>query len=56
MFYKKAKRIKELEWQVFDLDHALTEAQQFERIASEKLQQWVQKHDELLIKYKACQK
>lgn len=38
-------RIAELEMQLF-------ESQQFERIASGKLEVWVKKHDELLIKYK----
>ncbi len=37
---------------VFDLEHQLIEAQQFERIASDKLTLWVKKHDDLLIKYK----
>lgn len=36
---------------VGELEKSLFEAQQFERIASEKLATWVQKHDELLIKY-----
>ncbi len=54
-FNWKSKRVRELESQVFDLEHALCEAQQFDRIASEKLTVWVKKHDDLLVKYKALQ-
>lgn len=36
-----------------DLERELFQSQQFERIAAEKLKTWVQKHDELLVKYKA---
>lgn len=51
----KSKRVRELESKVFDLEFALTESQQFERIASDKLTFWVKKHDDLLIRYKALE-
>lgn len=51
-FNFKTKRVRELESRVFDLERALFESQQFERIASDKLTEWVRKHDELLIRYK----
>lgn len=53
IFFRKAKRIAQLESEKFDLERDLFQAQQLERIASEKLLTWVQKHDELLIKHKA---
>lgn len=52
LFSFKTTRVRELESQVFDLERALFESQQFERIASDKLSKWVKSHDELLIKYK----
>jgi hypothetical protein len=50
------KEIAALHSKIFELEHAWVEANQFERIASEKLAIWVLKHDELLIKYKQLQK
>lgn len=63
MFFRKAQRIKELEDQnailaarLFDMEHAKVEAEQFERIAAGKLKEWVEKHDALLISFKALKK
>lgn len=56
MWFKKSKRIVELEGKVFDLERALFESQQFERIANEKLTHWVQRHDNLLVQHKLLQK
>lgn len=54
-----SKRIAELEdalreqaSTIFDLQSALCESQQFERIAAEKLRVWVEKHDQLLMDFK----
>lgn len=56
MWFKwKSKRVRELEAHIFDLESALTQSQQFERIAAEKLAVWVQKHDDLLLRFKALQ-
>ena len=52
IFFKKQKRINELQSKIFDLERKLFESEQFERIASEKLKVWVEKHDTLLSKYK----
>lgn len=63
MFFRKANRIEQLEYQVadlkgqlFDMEAAKVEAEQFERIAAGKVKTWVEKHDELLFKYKALKK
>lgn len=45
-------QVLDLGGQVNELTVQLFEAQQFERIASDKLKLWVGKHDDLLIKYK----
>ena len=47
-----AQKVKELTGQIFDLEHALFEERIFGEIASEKLKVWVEKHDELLGRYK----
>ncbi len=51
-FRWKSRRVRELESELFHLEHQLFEAQEFERIASGKLTAWVRKHDDLLIAYK----
>lgn len=63
MFFRKARRIKELESalshkesELFDTQKALFEMTQWERIAAEKLTHWVGKHDEILIKFKELKK
>lgn len=59
MFFKKARRIQELEDQVnklkselFSMEQRAVEAEHFEGLCSSKLDKWVGKHDDLLIKYK----
>jgi len=52
MWFKKTKEIEALNSRIFDLERELFESQQFERIASDKLREWVQKHDGLLMDYK----
>jgi hypothetical protein len=46
------KKLAEHKSKIFDLERALFESQQYERIASEKLEIWVEKYYSLLIKYK----
>lgn len=46
------KETRALKARICELETQLFEAQQFERIASDKLTVWVQKHDDLLIIYK----
>ena len=46
------KKVAQLQSELFDTQRALFESQQFERIASEKLKMWVNKHDTLLASYK----
>jgi hypothetical protein len=48
--------IKDLRFQVYKLERALFEAQSFEQLGAEKLKIWVEKHDELLIKFKELKK
>ena len=53
MFSKwKSNRVRELQNQLALMEVELFQSQQFERIASDKLEVWVQKHDQLLIAYK----
>jgi hypothetical protein len=49
MFYNPFKKIRELEAKNLELDAALFDSQQFERIAGDKLTVWVAKHDALLV-------
>lgn len=49
---RKSKIQLELESTIFDLEQALTQSQLFEKIVTDKLTYWVNKHDELLIAYK----
>lgn len=46
-------REKALRSEIEDLERKVFEIESFERIAAGKLATWVQKHDELLAKYKA---
>lgn len=58
-FNFKSKREAELEAKlveagnkIFELEGLLTQAEQFERICSSKLEEWVGKHDQLLTDFK----
>lgn len=44
--------VRELKSKIFDMERELFEAKAFEKIASDKLSHWVEKHDLLLVKYK----
>lgn len=37
---------------IMDMENKLIETELFEKIASDKLKKWVDKHDALLVKYK----
>lgn len=63
LYFRRVRRIKELESMLFEkesecfeISRALFQSQQFERIASDKLAEWVTKHDDMLIKYKQIKK
>lgn len=62
-YYQKLQHIGQLESrlakkdaEIFDLDKALEDANQWVRIGEGKVKEWVIKHDELLVKYKALVK
>lgn len=55
IIYGRRDRIRELESRLFDTEQQLYQAEQFERIASGKLDVWVTRHDTLLGKYKELQ-
>jgi hypothetical protein len=50
-FVSRAK-YDELQGQLFFMEKRATEAEQFERIAGDKLKHWVEKHDTLLVAHK----
>jgi len=50
------KVIAEKDSRIFDLDHDVFEAQQFGKIAEDKLTFWVKRHDDLLILFKELKK